>query len=49
MNAGVAGFPTLIAGPKPDGQYAMITRGFRTSEEGVLAAIDRWLSIRAAA
>ena len=48
MNAGVAGFPTLIVGPKPDGQYAMITRGFRNQEE-VLAAIDRWLSIRAAA
>jgi putative protein-disulfide isomerase len=48
MNAGVAGFPTLIVGPKPDGQYAMITRGFRTREE-VLAAIDRWLSISATA
>jgi len=48
MNAGVAGFPTVIIGPKPDGQYAMITRGFRAGEE-VLAAIDRWLSIRAAA
>ena len=48
MNAGVAGFPTLIIGPKPDGQYAMITRGFRPREE-VLAAIDRWLSTRAAA
>ena len=48
MNAGVAGFPTLIVGPKPDGQYAMITRGFKTSEE-VLTAIDRWRSMRAAA
>jgi putative protein-disulfide isomerase len=48
MNAGVAGFPTLIIGPKADGQYSMITRGFRNEEE-VLAAIDRWLSIRAAA
>ena len=48
MNAGVAGFPTLIIGPKPDGQYAMITRGFRPREE-VLTAIDRWLSLRASA
>jgi putative protein-disulfide isomerase len=48
MNAGVAGFPTLIIGPKPDGQYAMITRGFRASDE-VLAAVDRWLSTPAAA
>jgi putative protein-disulfide isomerase len=48
LNAGVAGFPTLIIGPKPDGQYAMVTRGFRAGEE-VLPAIDRWLSMRAAA
>lgn len=48
MNAGVAGFPTLIIGPKPDGQYSMITRGFRAREE-VLTAIDRWLSMRTAA
>jgi putative protein-disulfide isomerase len=46
MNAGVSGFPTVIIGPKPDGQYAMVTRGFRTREE-VLAAIDRWLSLPA--
>ncbi len=48
MNAGVAGFPTLIIGPKPDGQYAMITRGFRPGEE-VLTAIDRWFSMRTTA
>ena len=48
MNAGVSGFPTVIIGPKPDGQYAMVTRGFRTREE-VLAAIDRWLSLPASA
>jgi putative protein-disulfide isomerase len=48
LNAGVAGFPTLIIGPKPDGQFAMITRGFKSKDE-VLAAIARWLSIRAAA
>ena len=48
MNAGVAGFPTLIIGPRPDGQYSMITRGYRGGEE-VLAAIDRWLSLQAAA
>jgi putative protein-disulfide isomerase len=48
MNAGVAGFPTVIIGPKPDGQYAMITRGFRPAD-AVLAAIDAWLSLRAAA
>jgi putative protein-disulfide isomerase len=48
MNAGVAGFPTVIMGPKPDGQYAMITRGFRAHEE-VLAAIDRSISLLAAA
>lgn len=48
LNAGVAGFPTLVIGPKPDGQYTMITRGFRTSPE-VLASIDHWLSNREAA
>ena len=48
MNAGVAGFPTVIIGPKPDGQYAMITRGFLPREK-VLTTIDRWLSMRSAA
>jgi putative protein-disulfide isomerase len=48
LNAGVSGFPTLIVGPKPDGQYAMITRGFKARDD-VLATIDRWLSAQAAA
>ena len=39
QNAGVRGFPTLIIGPRLDGRYEPVTRGFRPAEE-VLAAIE---------
>ncbi len=45
LNAGVTGFPTLILGPRPDGQYSMITRGFNPAAI-VLAAIDQRLAAR---
>jgi putative protein-disulfide isomerase len=48
LNAGVSGFPTLIMGPKPDSQYAMISRGFNPAET-VLSAIDRWVMTLAGA
>jgi putative protein-disulfide isomerase len=48
MNAGVAGFPTLIIGPRADGQYSMITRGFNAADR-VIAAIDDWLVTRGVA
>jgi putative protein-disulfide isomerase len=48
MNAGVTGFPTLIIGPRTDGQYSMITRGFKTADL-VIAAIDDWLTTQSSA
>lgn len=48
LNAGVTGFPTLIIGPRPDGQYSMLARGFRPAE-AVISAIDLWLAATGAA
>ena len=45
QNAGVRGFPTLIAGQDPDGTYAMVTRGFQTAGP-VMAVLDAWLAAR---
>jgi putative protein-disulfide isomerase len=48
QNAGVRGFPTLIAGRNADGTYALVTRGYDAAEP-VLANIAAWLAARAAA
>ena len=47
QNAGVRGFPTLIAGPGADGTFTLITRGFNTAD-AVLPMVDRWLKVTAA-
>ena len=48
QRAGVAGFPTLVAGPGEDGTYGAVTRGFQPAE-AILPTIGRWLStVRAA-
>ena len=41
--AGVTGFPTLILGPKADGAYALINRGYGRPDE-VTGVIDRLLA-----
>jgi len=43
QRAGVTGFPTLIAGPRADGAYEVVTRGFQ-GPEPVLSAIEAWLA-----
>ncbi|MDR3507542.1 MAG: DsbA family protein [Caulobacteraceae bacterium] len=47
QRAGVTGFPTLIAGPNPDGTYALVNRGYRAPDE-VLGALSGWLERQAA-
>jgi putative protein-disulfide isomerase len=48
QRAGVRGFPTLIAGPGPDGTYAAVTRGFQPAE-AILPMVHQWLTtVRAA-
>ena len=47
QNAGVRGFPTLIAGPAADGRFTLITRGFNTAD-AVLPMVDHWLKVTAA-
>jgi putative protein-disulfide isomerase len=42
QNAGVRGFPTLILGPREDGAYLPVTRGFAPAEQ-VLPAIGALL------
>jgi putative protein-disulfide isomerase len=41
--AGVAGFPTLIAGRGADNRYDLITYGFQRGET-VLPSLERWLA-----
>lgn len=41
--AGVAGFPTLIAGRGTDNRYDLVTHGFQRGET-VLPALERWLA-----
>ena len=41
--AGVTGFPTLIAGPQPDGTYMAVTRGFQPAE-AVLPHLEAWMA-----
>ncbi len=43
QNAGVTGFPTLIAGPETDGTYLAVTRGFKSAPV-VLAHIEKWMA-----
>ena len=47
QRAGVTGFPTLIAGPNPDGTYGLVARGYRQADE-VLTALSGWLESQAA-
>jgi putative protein-disulfide isomerase len=47
QNAGVRGFPTLIAGPGTDRTFTLITRGFNTAGQ-VLPMVDHWLKVAAA-
>lgn len=42
QNAGVTGFPTLIAGSGANGDYAMVTQGFQPGER-IVPALGRWL------
>ncbi|MBV8684642.1 MAG: DsbA family protein [Caulobacteraceae bacterium] len=44
QKAGVTGFPTLVMGPRPDGAYVPITRGFAPAET-VLSAIGGLLEV----
>jgi len=43
QNAGVRGFPTLIVGPRADGAYEPLTRGFQTLD-AVLVALAHYLA-----
>jgi putative protein-disulfide isomerase len=42
QRAGVTGFPTLVAGPGPDGAYGVVTRGFAPGDQ-VIGVLQRWL------
>ncbi|HEY2051971.1 MAG TPA: DsbA family protein [Caulobacteraceae bacterium] len=44
QKAGVTGFPTLVMGPRPDGAYVPITRGFAPAET-VMSAIGGLLEV----
>ena len=43
QRAGVTGFPTLILGPKADGTYALVTRGYNGPAD-IVPAIDAMLA-----
>jgi putative protein-disulfide isomerase len=43
QRAGVTGFPTLILGPKIDGTYALINRGYQAAQD-VVGGIDALLA-----
>ena len=43
QRAGVTGFPTLILGPKADGTYALVTRGYNGPAD-IISAIDAMLA-----
>ncbi len=47
QQAGIRGFPTLIAGAGSDGRYALITHGFQPAAR-VLPTLERWLEESAA-
>jgi putative protein-disulfide isomerase len=42
QRVGVTGFPTLVAGPKADGVYGVVTRGFAPGEQ-VVGILREWL------
>lgn len=42
QNAGVRGFPTVIAGAGKDNGYALVTNGFQ-SAANILPALKRWI------
>lgn len=48
QRAGVRGFPTLIVGPRPDGAFSLVTRGFQPASS-VLPLIARELEALAPA
>jgi putative protein-disulfide isomerase len=43
QRAGVTGFPTLILGPRADGTFALVNRGYQ-SAEAIVPAIDAMLA-----
>lgn len=48
QRAGVAGFPTLVAGPNADGTFGLVTSGFNPAEL-ILPMINTWVAgLRAA-
>jgi putative protein-disulfide isomerase len=42
QRAGVTGFPTLVAGPGPEGTYGVVTRGYNPGDQ-VLAILKAWM------
>lgn len=46
--AGVTGFPTLIAGPRADGTYIALTRGFQSARD-LMPVIAQWVATVAVA
>lgn len=42
---GIAGFPTLVIGPTPNGAYEIITRGFQPASS-ILPALQDWIAAR---
>lgn len=42
QQAGVTGFPTLVAGPNPEGVYGVVTRGYAPPDQ-VVAVLKDWI------
>jgi len=47
QRAGVTGFPTLVAGPGPDGTFGVVTRGFAPGAQ-VIETLRTWMGVGAA-
>ena len=47
QRAGVTGFPTLVAGPGPDGAFGVVTRGFAPGAQ-VIETLRTWMGVGAA-
>lgn len=47
QKSGVTGFPTLVAGPEPDGRYLLVSQGFQRAEN-LLPPLQAWLKGRTA-
>lgn len=43
QQAGVTGFPTLVAGPSPEGVFGVVTRGYAPGAQ-VIAVLKDWIS-----